>query len=91
MAGAVATGPEAVPASDTAVGLEAAFEAIFRVAENEPLAAGEKVTPMLQLAPTATLLPHELAAEKTEGSCPARLMPEILSAALPELVTVTAC
>ena len=56
-----------------------------------PVAEGLKVTAMLQCAPAATELPQVLVCVKSFALEPVTLMPEIVSAALPVLVSVTLC
>jgi hypothetical protein len=55
-----------------------------------PLAAGVKVTLMVQLAPAATLDPQELVWANAPAFVPVTLMLEMVKAALPVLLTVTA-
>jgi hypothetical protein len=55
----------------------------------DPLAAGVKVTLMVQLAPAATLDPQLLVCEKSLESVPVIPMLEMLKAALPVLLRVT--
>jgi hypothetical protein len=50
----------AIPLSDTLWGLPVALSVTVRAPDLVPLAVGSKKTPIEQLAPIATLFPHEL-------------------------------
>jgi hypothetical protein len=54
-----------------------------------PLAAGVNVTLIVQLAPAATELPQAFVWAKSPALVPVTVMPAILNAALPVLVSVT--
>jgi hypothetical protein len=60
---------------------------MLRVPVLVPLAVGLKVTGMVQLAPALTLVPQVLVSEKS----PLVVMPDMVSEALPVLVSVTVC
>jgi hypothetical protein len=64
--------------------------AIEMEAVRAPLADGAKVTLMVQLAPEATELPQVLDWAKSPAFVPVTDTLEIVKAALPELLTVTA-
>ena len=78
-----------VPVSFTVWGLLEALSVIEREALLEPVAAGVKVTLIVQLAPAATLLPQVWVCAKSPGLDPVKLKPVILSVAVPLLVRVT--
>ena len=78
-----------VPESATVWGLPAALSATLRDAVRVPAAAGVKVTPIVQVAPAATLAPHVLVWVKSPALAPETAMPETSSEALPVLVRVT--
>ena len=61
-----------------------------RAAARLPAAAGANVTLMVQLAPAATLDPQLLVWAKSVALAPKTAMLEMLKAALPELLRVTA-
>jgi hypothetical protein len=90
-AGALGLVPETVPvpARVTDCGLPVALSVRLRAAVRDPLAAGVKVTLMVQLAPAATLDPQLLVCEKSLESVPVIPMLEMLKAALPVLPRVT--
>ena len=73
------------PESVTVCGLSGALSVIVSVPALAPPTVGLKRTPMEQLEPAATLLPHALCKTKSEGLT---VTLEMLSAAVPELVTV---
>ena len=78
-----------VPARATDCGLPVALSVKVSVALKDPLAAGVKVTLILQLAPAATLDPQLFVSAKSLGFVPAIEIAVILKAALPELLNVT--
>ena len=78
-----------VPVRLTACGLPVASSAIESEAARLPLAAGVKVTLIVQLAPAATLDPQVLVWVKSPALEPEIEMPVTLKAALPVLVKVT--
>jgi hypothetical protein len=59
---------------------------IVTVAARAPVAAGLKVTLMVQLALAATLAPQLFVCEKSVALVPETTMPEKFRAALPEFV-----
>ena len=61
-----------------------------RVAARVPVAAGAKVTLMVQLAPTATLAPQLLVCPKSPGLAPVMAMLVMLTGVVPVLVSATA-
>jgi hypothetical protein len=77
-----------VPESGTVCGLPAALSATARVADRFPVAAGLKLTLMVQLALAATLDPQLLVWEKSPALVPEIVMLETVKAALPELLRV---
>ena len=79
-----------VPERLTDCGLPAALSVMATAAERLPLAAGLKVTLMVQLAPAASELPQLLDWAKSLALTPRTAMLEILKAELPELESVTA-
>src|SRR5205085_9850430 len=83
-----------VPLKATVCGLPHALSLIERLALRLPVAAGVKVTLMVQVAPAARvfgLLGHVLVWAKSPELVPAKLMLLMVKAALPLLVSVTAC
>jgi hypothetical protein len=68
-------GATPVPESAAVCGEPLALSATLTVAESAPVAAGLKVTVMLQLDPAATLVPQVLVWENDVGFVPAMLMP----------------
>jgi hypothetical protein len=79
-----------IPVRLTVWGLPVALSVTTMVAARLPLAAGEKVTLMVQLAPAATLDPQLLIWAKSPALLPETAMLVMLKATLPELVRVTA-
>ena len=71
-------------------GLLVALSVTVKVPLRVPVAVGEKVTLMMQLAPAATLAPQLLVCAKSPLLVPAKAMLVIPSAVLWELVSVTA-
>src|SRR5207253_877202 len=78
-----------VPLSATIWGLFAALSATFREAVRVPSKAGRKATCTVQLAPGASVDPQRLESTKSLGFAPVRVMPVMLTDALPVFVTVT--
>ena len=76
-----------VPVSRTICGLPPALSEIIRPAVAVPATAGLNVTAMVQLAPAFTVLPQVFVWEKG----PLMIMPEIVSVAVPVLLSVTVC
>jgi hypothetical protein len=68
-----------------------ALSVTVRVAVRLPLAVGANVTVMLQLAPIATLPAQLLVVAKSPKLVPLRAMLATVSAAEPELLSVTLC
>jgi hypothetical protein len=60
-------------------------------AERAPANAGAKVTDIVQLAPTPTLLPHVLVWWKSETLVPVTAMLVIVKAAVPGFESVMVC
>lgn len=87
----VATGAVPVPVKLTVWGLPLALSVMLRVAVRDPLAAGAKVTLIVQLPPATTELPHVFVWAKSPTFVPLKVRVVTLKAALPELVRVTAC
>ena len=79
-----------VPERLTDWGLPVALSVMARAAVRLPLAAGLKVTLMVQLEPAARLDPQLLDWAKSLALAPKTAMLEMLKAELPELVRVTA-
>ncbi len=87
----VTAGTVPVPLSVTFCGDPAALSAMFIVAEAAPDAAALKLTVIVQVPFTATLVPHELVCENAVALVPEKVMavaPRV-SAAVPVLVSVT--
>ena len=78
-----------VPERLTDWGLPVALSVMARAAVRLPLAAGLKVTLMVQLALAANELPQLLDWAKSLALTPRTATLEILKAELPELVSVT--
>jgi hypothetical protein len=78
-----------VPERVTVCGLPLALSATLSAAVKEPLAAGVKVTLIVQLPPAATLAPQLLLCAKSMGFAPVSAIPLILKAPLPVLLKVT--
>jgi hypothetical protein len=64
---------------------------MLTVAEREPVAVGVNVTPIEQFPPAATLDPQLFVCRKSLGLAPPTEIPVMLSAALPELVSIKLC
>ena len=73
------TGAMPVPISVADCGLLPALSVTESVAVLVPVANGEKVTVILQLAPVARVEPHVLVSEKSPVFAPVKLMLEIVS------------
>ena len=56
-----------------------------------PVAEGVNVTAIVQLVPGASVEPHAVVSAKSLGFIPVRVMPEIMSEALPPLLSVNVC
>jgi len=80
-----------VPAKLTNCGLPVALSPMLKAAEREPVAVGVNVTPIEQFPPATTLDPQLLVCRKSLGLVPPTEIPVMLSAALPELVSITLC
>ncbi len=78
-----------MPLSDTVCGLPAALSLMLSVAVRSPTAPGLKVTVIVQLAPASRVAGQLFVWVKSPAFVPAMLMPLIVSAALPVLVSVT--
>ncbi len=83
------TGATPVPARLTACGLPAALSAMLRDADSALLMLGLNVTLMVQLAPTATLLPQVFVCAKSPLFVPATRMLVIARGAVPEFCRAT--
>jgi hypothetical protein len=80
-----------VPVRLTVWGLLATLSVRVTVAVRAPLAAGVKVTLIVQLVPAATELPHVLVSAKSLALAPVTARLVTLKAALPVLLKVTVC
>jgi hypothetical protein len=69
-------------------GLPLALSEIVTVALRVPIAIGVKVTLIVQLAPTATELPHVLVCAKSPALAPVMAMLLMLNVVLPVLLNV---
>ena len=78
-----------VPERVTDCGLPVALSVRVRAAVRDPLAAGVKVTLIVQLAPAATLAPQLLVCAKSLGFVPVMAILVMLKVALPVLFRVT--
>ena len=78
-----------VPVRLTVWGLPVALSVRVTAALRVPLAAGVKVTLIVQLAPAATELPQLLVCAKSLGFAPVSARLEMLKAELPVLFSVT--
>jgi len=87
--GAFAGAP--VPVRLTLCGLPVALSVILTLAERAPVAVGLNVTLIVQFAFAARLAGQVLVSVKSLAFAPAIVMLVIVSAALPEFVSVTAC
>lgn len=56
-----------------------------------PVAEGVKVTAIVQLPPAASVEPHAVVSAKSLAFVPVRVMPEMVSGALPPFVSVNVC
>lgn len=79
-----------MPVRATVCGLPGALSATLSEADAAEVAAGEKVTEIVQLPPAATVAPQLLVSANWVGLVPVKLMPVMLSAPLPLLLSVTA-
>ena len=80
-----------VPAKLTDCGLPVALSPMLNVAEREPVAVGVNVTPIEQFPPATTLDPQLLVCWKSPALVPPSEIAVMLSAAVPELVSITLC
>jgi hypothetical protein len=64
---------------------------MLNVAERGPVTVGVNVTPIEQFPPAPTLEPQPLVCRKSPGLAPPTEIAVILSAALPELLSITLC
>jgi len=85
------TGATPVPLSAIDCGDVLALSVMVTVAFNAPAAVGAKCPWMVQFAPTARLVPQELAKTNEEAFVPVTAMLPIDRAAVPVLVIVTDC
>jgi hypothetical protein len=85
----MAVGMVPVPLSATTCGDVAALSVISRFAVRLPVDPGVNTTPIVQLAPAATLAPQLLVTAKSEALVPLDAMDVIVKAADPLLVRVT--
>lgn len=83
----------AVPVPDTEMlsGLSVALSVTSTFAARIPAAVGRKLTLIVQVEPAPRLAGQLLVCEKSPALLPARAIPLIDRAALPELVSVTGC
>jgi hypothetical protein len=77
-----------VPLTPTVCGEPGALSATLRFAVSEPADFGAKVIVILQVAPTATLVPQVFVWLNELALAPVKVMPVIESEAVPELVSV---
>jgi hypothetical protein len=87
--GVLAAAP--VPVSGTNCGLPAALSAKLTFALRAPVAVGVNVTLTVQFAFAASEAGQALVCAKSPGLVPVTVIPEIVSAALPVLVSVMVC
>jgi hypothetical protein len=80
-----------VPVRVTICGLPTALSVMVIAALRFPVAAGVKLTLIVQLAPAATELPQVVVSGKSPGSAPVTAMLAMLKVRLPLLVRVTDC
>ena len=80
-----------VPANLTNCGLPVALSPMLKVAEREPVAVGVNVTSIEQFPPGTTPDPQLFVCWKSLALLPPTEIPVMLSAALPELVSITLC
>ena len=80
-----------VPVRLTACGDPAALSATFKEAVNDPVVVGLKLTEMVQLAPTATVLPQVVVLVNDDAFAPLIVIPPelIVSGAPPVFFNVT--
>ncbi len=78
-----------VPDKLTVCGPAMALSVTLSRADRLPVAAGEKETVMVQLAPAGSELPQLLLAPKLPALAPAMAMPLMLRAAVPVLLRTT--
>jgi len=88
-AGAVAAAP--VPVSGTVCGLPVALSPTETAALRAPVAVGLNVTLIVQFAFAASDAGHAFVSAKSPGFAPVSVTPEIVSAAVPEFVSVIVC
>jgi hypothetical protein len=86
----IGAGGMPVPVSATVCGLDGLVElsVIFSVPVRVPVAVGEKVTFMVQLAPAATLPPQLSVSANSEAFVPVKATPDRVKAELPVLFKV---
>jgi hypothetical protein len=72
-------------------GLPVVLSAMLNVADREPVAVGVNVTPIEQFPPATTLDPQLFVCRKSSGLVPPNEIAVMLSAALPELVSIRLC
>jgi hypothetical protein len=80
-----------VPLSEAVCGDPAALSATLTVAVKAEPESGVKVTETVQFVPAASVVPQLVVSAKSAGLAPARVMPEMVSAALPVLERVSVC
>jgi len=80
-----------VPAKFTNWGLPVTLSLTLSEAEREPVAVGVKVTLIEQFPPAKTLDPQLLVCWKSPGLLPPTEIAAMLTAASPELVSITLC
>ena len=85
------SGATPVPDSAAVCGLPAALSLTVIDADRDPLIPGVKVMLMVHVAEAARLPGQLLVCSKSEAFVPVTLMLEMVSATLPELVTVKLC
>jgi len=85
----VATGGVPVPLSVVVCGEPAALSATEMEAVKLAADAGVKVTEIVQLAAAASIAPQVVVSAKSAGFAPFRVMPVMVSAALPVFDSVT--
>src|ERR1700727_2676683 len=81
----------AVPLKDPLCGEPAALSAMLTVAVRLPTACGWKVTVTAHCAPAFRLVPQLFVCEKSPGFGPAKVTLEIVSGALPLLLSTKVC
>ena len=80
-----------VPVRELVWGEPDALSATESEALKLPVAEGAKVTAIGQLAPAASVEPHAVVSAKSLVFAPVKVMPEMVSGALPPLVSVNVC